>query len=365
VLLLLSANHASYRPKFHLSQLFRFPEPPLINGKRQGGAPFSSGHIYALLSNPLYIGETVHKGMRYPGEHVAIIDVEVWDAVQVQLKQNTVNRRHGTNARNPSLLGGLLRDDQGRPMVASHASKAGRRYRYYISRQSEGTGPSPIWRLPAPALESVVIGGIVAFLENRLRLTDALCLAGEGLQRNWVAAAHLAQLLRDAKLSRQRSILLKLIAGITVQTNRLCVDLRVPILRAMLADRKAVDATPAKDEETFSLQLPIAIKRRGVELKLVVTDGQMQSPAPDPHLIRAIAQGRQWFTLLRDGEAPSVLHLAGSLGINQGDVSRILPLGLLAPDIVEAILTGHQPIEMTTRRLKRLTDLPVSWIEQR
>lgn len=92
---------------------------------------------------------------------------------------------------------------------------------------------------------------------------------------------------------------------------------------------------------------------------------QTQSPAPDPHLIRAIAQARHWFTQLRDGEVPSTLHLAESLGVNQGDVSRILPLGLLAPDIVEAILTGLQPVELTTRRLMRPTDLPVAWAEQR
>ena len=47
------------------------------------------------------------------------------------------------------------------------------------------------------------------------------------------------------------------------------------------------------------------------------------------------------------------------------DVSRILPLGLLAPDIVEAILAGSQPTDLTVSRLKRLSDLPVSWNQQR
>ncbi len=61
----------------------------------------------------------------------------------------------------------------------------------------------------------------------------------------------------------------------------------------------------------------------------------------------------------------SVRDLAERQGVNQGDVSRILPLGLLAPDIVEAILAGHQPIELTASRLKRIRDLPVSWPEQR
>jgi hypothetical protein len=42
-----------------------------------------------------------------------------------------------------------------------------------------------------------------------------------------------------------------------------------------------------------------------------------------------------------------------------------LPLGLLAPDIVEAILDGRQPVELTVTRLKRVRDLPISWAEQR
>ena len=51
------------------------------NGRRDGGALFTRGHIYKLLSNPLYIGEMTHKGERYPGEHQAIIDQDIWDAV--------------------------------------------------------------------------------------------------------------------------------------------------------------------------------------------------------------------------------------------------------------------------------------------
>ena len=87
--------------------------------------------------------------------------------------------------------------------------------------------------------------------------------------------------------------------------------------------------------------------------------------APAPHLIAAVAQGRQWFAQIRGGDVQSIRDLAERNGVNQGDVSRIIPLGLLAPDIVEAILTGRQPIELTAKRLKRVPDLPVSWAEQR
>jgi site-specific DNA recombinase len=61
----------------------------------------------------------------------------------------------------------------------------------------------------------------------------------------------------------------------------------------------------------------------------------------------------------------SVRNLAKITGVNQGDISQIIPLGMLPPDIVEAILAGRQPIELTARRLKRIRNLPLSWAEQR
>ncbi len=66
-----------------------------------------------------------------------------------------------------------------------------------------------------------------------------------------------------------------------------------------------------------------------------------------------------------DGTAVSVTDLASRQGVNKGDVSRILPLAYLAPDIVKAILDGSQPVELTASRLKRLRHLPESWVEQR
>ncbi len=60
------------------------------NGRRPGSVPFTRGHIYRLLSNAIYVGDIVHKGERFEGEHKAIIDHEVRDAVQEQLRSNAV-----------------------------------------------------------------------------------------------------------------------------------------------------------------------------------------------------------------------------------------------------------------------------------
>ena len=100
-------------------------------------------------------------------------------------------------------------------------------------------------------------------------------------------------------------------------------------------------------------------------MKLLIADETKRPAIPDQTLIKAVAQGHHWVTQLKTGEIRSVRDLVRQHRVNQGDISRTLPIGLLAPDIVEAILAGRQPPELTAFRLKRLRDLPISWDEQR
>ena len=100
-------------------------------------------------------------------------------------------------------------------------------------------------------------------------------------------------------------------------------------------------------------------------MKLVIEDDRARRATPDRELIDTVAKGRRWFTEIRDGKARSVTELAASHDVDRTDVGRGISLALLAPDIVEAIVAGHQPVGLTAARLKRVRDLPVSWAEQR
>ena len=68
---------------------------------------------------------------------------------------------------------------------------------------------------------------------------------------------------------------------------------------------------------------------------------------------------------LSTGTAKSAAEIAAGAGIDDGEVSRVLPLAFLAPDVVEAILEGRQPVTLTARYVKRLKPVPTSWSEQR
>src|SRR5204862_2711936 len=130
------------------------------NGTERGGRPFSRGHLYTLLSNPIYTGQIAHKGQLHPGQQPALIDDASWSIVRDQLAANTRDHRHRAKAAEPSLLAGLLVDARGERLIASHAVKKGRRYRYYVSAAlitDAGTDRAQGWRLAAREIEEAVI----------------------------------------------------------------------------------------------------------------------------------------------------------------------------------------------------------------
>ena len=120
--------------------------------------------IYRILNNRVYIGEAVHKGSSYPGEHAAIIDREVWDKVHAILTESPRKRAANTRAATPALLKGLLYGPDGAAFSPTHTRKGGRLYRYYISQTvlKHGAGSCPISRVPAGEIEAAVINQLRA-----------------------------------------------------------------------------------------------------------------------------------------------------------------------------------------------------------
>lgn len=116
-------------------------------------------YLYRLLNNRAYIGEAVHKGDSYPGEHDAIIDRTVWDKVHAILTESPRKRAARTRADTPALLKGLLYGPDGAAFSPTHTRKGGKLYRYYVSQTvlKHGAGSCPVGRVPAGEIEAAVI----------------------------------------------------------------------------------------------------------------------------------------------------------------------------------------------------------------
>jgi hypothetical protein len=149
------------------------------DGNHRPGKPIDKGAIYKILNNRVYLGEAVHKGTPYPGEHEAIIDRATWDKVHAILAENTVARGNGTRAQTPALLRGLIFAPGGHAMTPSHTRKAGKLYRYDVATDAirRGYAECPVRGVPAAEVEEAVVAQV-----RHLRCTP------EVIARTWADA---------------------------------------------------------------------------------------------------------------------------------------------------------------------------------
>jgi len=147
-------------------------------GRISGGTSYSRGALYHLLNNRVYVGEIVHRGQSYPGQHEAIVPRELWDQVAARLQTNNQAHRSTKSQSTPSLLSGVVFDTKGVRFTPTHAVKNRKRYRYYTSQAAiQRTGDKPaVSRFPAQELERLVTSQVHLLLASPDRCTA--CLAG-------------------------------------------------------------------------------------------------------------------------------------------------------------------------------------------
>ena len=130
----------------------------LKTGETVGGIPFTRGSLAHLLRNRFYIGEVVFKGETLSGEQPAIVDRDLFDAVQAKLDEQ-VNNHKVSRTKSEALLLGRIYDDRGHRMTPSHVRKGGTKYRYYISSallQGRAKQAGTVSRIPAHEVEALV-----------------------------------------------------------------------------------------------------------------------------------------------------------------------------------------------------------------
>jgi site-specific DNA recombinase len=305
------------------------------DGTKRGGKPFSRGHIYGLLANPIYTGQIAQKGVLYPGLHPALIDDETWTAVRNQLAANTSDHRHRAKAAEPSLLAGLLVDARGERFIPSHAIKKGRRYRYYVSAElitEAGTDRAQGRRIGAREIEEAVVRILIEGLTSPAKLVERFGTAGmaSGQIRKMLGrAARLAAALSDSLGERAR-LVRELVEKVVVDDRSLTIKLRCgPLLGGGVPSSASEDG----GDNAVALAAAIAFKRRGAETKLVLPGLAQQNDRSrcDPALIKAIARGRTWFEELATGRARSLEELAERDGITRRYIRRLVSLAFLTP----------------------------------
>jgi len=132
------------------------------------GRLIDKGFLYKLLNNRVYVGEAVHKGAAYPGEHEAIITRTLWDKVHGILRESPRVRAGRTRAATPALLKGLIFGPTGCAMTPTHTRRGDKLYRYYVSQSvlKRGADACPVGRVPAAEIEGAVVDQLRGLLRS-------------------------------------------------------------------------------------------------------------------------------------------------------------------------------------------------------
>jgi DNA invertase Pin-like site-specific DNA recombinase len=313
----------------------------LKSGQTVGGIAFTRGPLAHLLRNRFYIGEVVFKGEVLPGEQPAILDRDLFDAVQAKLNDQKTNHT-AARAKSEALLIGRIYDDRGSRMSPSHARKQGVRYRYYVSTpllhgQAERAGS--VRRVPAAEIEALV---------------------GRAIREH----------LEDSTPTDDRDLISTHVVRIEVQSDQLAVELKAPKQRQ---NRGRGNGSPPdresseQDTDRTVLHIPwrkTPSKRRReiiVPKSAALHDSRPIRAETRAKLVTSIARGRRWLDEIVTGVATDVEQIAAREKCSVRKVNMTISLAFLAPDLVKAAVEGRLPRGLG---VARLCDAPAEWSRQ-
>ena len=309
----------------------------LSSGKTRGGIPFGRGALYYLLSNHFYIGEVKYKNEILPGEQPPIMDRALFEAGR---QKSLAQWSHRTVVRSKSdqLLTGLLFDDAGHRMIPTHATKAGVRYRYYVSTpllhgEAKTASAGSVARIPAADIEDVVVKSIEEHL-----------------------AANRDKAEFSAERSEDRGDLVQLVANIVVHNDKLVVQLK--------ADN-ADESADCPDDRSLAIpwQKPPSKRSRQILLPHHTSRNEVRPEQFErrARLVSAIARGRQWLDDVLSGRVTTIAELCTREKCSVRHVNMTISLAFLAPTFVKAAVEGRLPRGVG---IERLRDPPAEWSRQ-
>ena len=256
-------------------------------------------------------------------------------------------------------------------MPPSHAVKGGTRYRYYVSRPlitKDQTERSAGLRIPAGEIEQLVTSRLRRWLLDPgsvYKATSARFPDPAAQQRLVERAAEIGKHWPELPASGKRAVLAALVERIDMRVDQ--IDIRLsPARLSALSDVTAAPSQSVTDVEIQILSTPVRLRRAGREIRMLI-DGTdpFAAAKPDARLIKLLLRARRFSATLAESDNVPFAALAQREGISRSYFTRVARLGYLAPDITQAILDGHQPLDLTAEKLLEHSRLPLAWHDQR
>lgn len=114
--------------------------------------------------------------------------------------------------------------------------------------------------------------------------------------------------------------------------------------------------------DVITIQVPFRVVKRGGRKEMRLPDGAAQPSRTDNTLVKALARAFRWKRMLESGEFTTIAELAEKEGIAFTYMARLMRLSLLSPELVDAVMDGQQPANITLVNL--MNPFPADWKEQ-
>ena len=334
------------------------------NIRTNTGKNFDKGQLYHILQNKTYTGKIVHKNNVYEGEHAAIIEENLFNLAQDLLQANKVDESRKHNASN-SLLAGKIYDDKNNRMTPSYSKTRNKKYRYYVSQpvlKFDKTKAGSVSKLPAEETEKFVTDEIRSYFSDTKQIQNYIAELSV-LEQNRILEA-----VKSGKFDNYalvRSVLEKL----TVSREWTEMILSKSRIKKFLYDLNGNVQDMRGDKEQAEDYLII---KREIRIKtgtskgcntLIIRNDKAELPYINEALIKAIVKSFYWHKLLLEGKVKNTKDIQKLENLKDNSyIKQVLNLRFLSPRIIEAILNGTQPRELTVIKLFNIKTL--NWKEQ-
>lgn len=366
----LSCKSPQYLADWLNDQGYRTKSKITKNGKNIGGKPFERAHLYRIFDNKIYLGKVFYKGETYEGQHEAIISQELWDKVH-KLKDMPVREKAPINKtfEFKTLKGLLFCGCCGYAMVPTRAQKRDREYHYYTSLKAlkKSFRFCEVKSIPALVLENYIFEKIKSIMRDPLlihAMSEAFKKDSLDIDEYKVVKTMVDSDFCDTISAETRQNLFNFfIEKITIWPNKINIRLKPKInkiVQKSLLENKIWFFN--SELQTYEMTEEVSFLKRNQQTEIHVS-GEAAERRQDKQLIVALVRAFGWQNKLDKGNL-NIQELSELEQLERGYMGKIIKLTLLAPDIVESILAGLQPPNLTLISFLR-SPIPVDWNEQR
>lgn len=290
-------------------------------GREYKGQHYGYGGLHHVLSNPIYAGYIKHKGKMNEGLHEGIISKEKWQRVQEALISNACTERGHKKQTLKYLLKKKIFDTGGAVYTPMRANKGGKQYRYYVSQnriQNRTTLRDVIARLPAHEIETLILNSMISEMQDTRKLSDMLGLNAE---------TDCKTLEHISKRAEAVSNLHEAVYRVTVDTDRLTVNICLKKLRIIIQEGMGVGLATCTEEKIHSLNVTYHTKRarRGA---VMICGGDGSDPLELPkHKLASLVKGAVWREMHFSGHA--ITQIAATEGITPRYVRTLIEQSMI------------------------------------